>query len=237
MQDDQEEFKDYVDSGFQLSLTADGSPTLTQVGLEEEMHSRGGALSESNYIYKQASELFFRNIDSERPFEVCSIGLGLGYNEILSASVVAKNVKTHSRYQIRSYEKEGVLVDLFKKRIKAPHLYPRYWSLFKIDDQGSVISLLVDHLVHAGPFGRGSLKDIKKTPRLILFDAYSNKTSEELWSQPFLEDFLGKSGDGSVFATYASTGALNRALKNSNYRNLKKKGFLNKRESTLAIKE
>ncbi len=94
MKNDQEEFNDYLESGFEPILTKDGSFTLKKIGLVEEMHARGGALSESIFIYFYALEQFFKECKDGEEVEILSIGLGMGYNEILSACAYL-NTRVH----------------------------------------------------------------------------------------------------------------------------------------------
>lgn len=230
----QEEFKDYIEAGFKLVLTQDKSFSLMQEGLDEEMHARGGAVTESKYIYKEALDLFFK---SDCSGEVLSVGLGLGYNEILTAqSALSFKIKN---LEILSYEKEEFLREAFLRRLKEPELYPNYWgAILKSQEEiREVVEFLKAHLILNASFDEEAVLNLKQRRRAILFDAYSNKTSPELWGESFLDSFLLKSKKGSVLATYAATGVLNRALKKALFKNLKKKGFLNKRESTLAVKE
>ena len=69
---------------FSLYWTEDGSPTLEMSGLwSEAMHSRVGALSESLFIYGEAlKSLKDLKVDAR----ILSVGLGVGYNEWISAA-------------------------------------------------------------------------------------------------------------------------------------------------------
>ncbi len=72
---------------------------------------------------------------------------------------------------------------------------------------------------------------------IILYDAYSNNTSQDLWTEEFLNQFLTKSSsDCCSFATYAATGACKRALKLNGFKLQPKTGYAGKRESILAFK-
>ncbi len=79
---------------------------------------------------------------------------------------------------------------------------------------------------------------INKTFNVIFYDAFSSNTQSELWSEDFLTQFLSQFADPNfcVFSTYAKVGTLNRSLKANGFKFIPKKGFANKRESTLALK-
>jgi len=241
----QEEFSDYIEAGFRPVLTDDGSLSLQPVeafGVEQEqMHSRGGALSESIFIYLEALDYFFTEAEAAHGPVVESVGLGLGYNEILIAVSCFKNKRTDIR--LISYESERVLEPLFFKRLENPKSYPFYWKDFaaKFDfDRSLSLKELCDFLKEKiefkGPLEKNTIEKNEKERRLILFDAYSNKTTASLWTEDFLETYLATCKEGSVLATYAATGVLKRKLEDAGFKNLNKTGFLKKRQSTLAVK-
>jgi Uncharacterized conserved protein, COG4121 len=71
----------------------------------------------------------------------------------------------------------------------------------------------------------------------ILFDAYSSKTSQELWQEDYLTKLLEYySAEQCLFVTYASTGRLKRALKVAHFTLHYRPGFQGKKESTWATK-
>lgn len=232
------EYVDYVKIGFEPVLTEDGSYTLKQTSLEEEMHARGGAVSESYFIYYEALKSFFLSCKEGDSVEVISVGTGMGYNEVLTAAALLES-KVKIDLSVQSYEKEDVLIELFKKRFLSLSDFPYFWSTFsKIDlDSEKIAEILKAKVDFHSSFDEEALSKIKSSKKIILFDAYSNKTSEELWSEDFLKSLMAKCLKGSYFTTYAATGVLNRSLKSEGFKDLKRDGFLYKRESTLAVKE
>jgi tRNA U34 5-methylaminomethyl-2-thiouridine-forming methyltransferase MnmC len=71
----------------------------------------------------------------------------------------------------------------------------------------------------------------------ICFDAFSSKTSPDLWSEEFLKTFLTQASDEPcVLSTYACTGTLKRALNHAGFALTIRAGFANKRDSTFAVK-
>lgn len=237
MKNIQAEFADYLEAGFEAHLTLDGSCTLLQKNLNEEMHARGGAFSESVYIYKEAADLFFDLNKDEKIFSILSLGLGLGYNEVLTFISYTEK-KCRGSLKIDSYEKERVLEELFLKRLKNPDSFIQYWSSFRVYRKSlEKLKALETSIFFKGPFSIESLIDLKAQKRLILFDAYSAKTNCELWTDEVLSTLFSKCLEGSVVSTYAANSKLKKALKVAGFRNTFKKGFMKKRESTLAVKE
>ncbi len=148
------------------------------------------------------------------------------------------NTSLNLKLTILSFEKEKKLELLFKKRLLYFDKYPLFWKAFRIERAGilKTVGFLQDNLRMNRNFDENSLQNLGNVKRIVLFDAYSNKISKKLWSESFLENLMAKCKKGSLFTTYAATGVLNRTLRKSRFKNLKRKGFLYKRESTLAIK-
>ena len=95
---------------FSIITTKDESPTLRfkSKHAEESMHSHGGAFSETLYIYAEP----FQHLKGS-DLSVLSIGLGLGYNEILSVCEYL-NQNPQKEFYLESYEKEEFLIEQFR---------------------------------------------------------------------------------------------------------------------------
>jgi tRNA U34 5-methylaminomethyl-2-thiouridine-forming methyltransferase MnmC len=71
---------------------------------------------------------------------------------------------------------------------------------------------------------------------LFFFDAFSGKSTPELWTPEFLALFLQRvAQEKAVFATYACTGTLKRTLQTAGFVVEKRPGFQGKRDSTTAV--
>lgn len=231
----------------QIFITEDGSPTLIltyENGSAEKMHHSGGALSESFFIYHTALRTIFEH--GWRP-RILSLGLGLGYNELIAVGEMHKSEVAD--WRLWSFEIQDVLRSGFIK-----------WLEDSPTDLGDVYDQVL--LGVAGKLGM-TAEDLKiltvaavKSGKLILrgsfpaeagdmtactcvfYDAFSKKMDPDLWDEPQLRARLEKRlAPQCVLATYAATGVLNRILKSLGFRLLPRAGFLGKRESTLAIRE
>jgi len=87
-------------------LTGDGSPTLSMGPTWEAMHAEEGAFTERQYLYQPLVAKAFETV-GEPAF--LSLGLGLGYNELLVASEALKRGRKPAL--IASYESVGFLKD------------------------------------------------------------------------------------------------------------------------------
>lgn len=227
----------------EIQLTEDGSPTARHIidGISgEAMHHLGGALSETLYIYRPAIEWGFSQI--ARP-AVLSVGLGLGYNELITA---AYSVQSHKPFYLQSFESDEVLKIQFLKFLNEDMESDHYRAILKgvstqlkVDD-AQILSALRNALQTGSWVLRDALhgESIFDTRfDVILYDLYSAKTLESLWTEEFLIEFLRKVAHTScAFATYAAKGNLKRALRKNDFNVEIREGFQGKRQSTYATK-
>jgi len=234
--------------GFHFITTEDGSSSLrlgTTETQSEAMHSLKGAFSETVYIYGTAIE---RGIKEGFQPRVLSMGLGLGYVELLAAALF-----THSGvadFGGESFEIIPSLRDWFTSWLDDEDIPGDFQKAYdeieartcghlglKPGSAKSALSLAVRE-------GRWHLKEAL-TPStifegifgVICFDAFSSKSTPDLWSEEFLTQFLAKAAaPGCVLSTYACTGALKRALRNSGFVVEIREGFSSKRDSTFAVR-
>ncbi len=232
----------------EIFYTQDGSPTLSlkrDDGYVEKMHHSGGALSESLYIYRQAlSEALTR----EWPARVLSLGLGLGYNELITISDLRK--RGIDDFHIFSFEtvpqlREGFaawagggtggklafVLDQVCKQVAGAQEIPT--ALLKTWTREALAKRALE-LRTSFPEDSEGVAQIS----VCYYDAFSKKMNPELWSEDMLVQTLNRLlASHCIVTTYAATGALNRTLKHLGFCLLEKPGFSGKRESTLAIRD
>ncbi len=261
---------------FDKVQTGDGSPTLRLKDnhRNEIMHHSQGAYTETLTIYGKALQEATRLVSglattpspeaahSATPnsikLRVLSLGLGVGYNEMLVACMVGAKLDL-----LWTFESSTELVDHFvqwlqtSERGQATHSGPQdQWNQLYNEAsekfrcgftglQANTIPLQLANLLACGKWQiKGQLdgSSLSSSPpttdfHCLLYDAFSNRTSPELWTEDFLNLFIQKfAAKTCAFATYAATGALKRALKQNGFEVLKTPGFAGKRESTLAIR-
>ncbi len=112
-------------NGFEILWTGDGSPTLRSLLSPESMHHSGGAFEETQLIYGEPLRQVFAERESltQNKVSVLSVGLGLGYNEILTAiealESTSKNASKNNcmpdQVFLCSFESQQFLTDSFMK--------------------------------------------------------------------------------------------------------------------------
>lgn len=228
-------------TNYKVITTGDESPTLALPETWEPMHSLEGAFSETVYIYQPVIE---KALATSSPC-VLSVGLGLGYNELLTVALMLK--KGLTKTEIFSYEKEEFLITGFTK-----------WLNREPTDLSSIYDLILERICKHLSIEAQSLRHLAQqllekeslkllgplepeTPlpkaNALLFDAFSKKTSGSLWEKDYLDHFLTKTaGTPCWLSTYACTGDLYRLLVSHGFEAEKRKGFGKKRQSLFAAK-
>lgn len=232
--------KAYMAFEFKNIITGDQSPSLSLPPTWEAMHSLEGAFSETQYIYQPPIQLAFENVQHPT---FLSLGLGLGYNEILIVCESLIHKKTP--LLIRSFElvpelrecfihwiqdKDSVLNSVYAQILQ---LYAQKYSLPAQTIHNQLFDFLEKNILQIE--GAVTSQTDLSPMNCILFDAFCAKTSPDLWTSEFLHSFFKKAAASPCFmSTYACTGELRRALSGAGFDVEKRKGFAFKRESTFA---
>lgn len=203
------------------------------------MHHRGGAYSETQLIYGDPLRISIKG--GGRRF--LSLGLGLGYNEILVAVECLRHGISPRQMQLLSFESEEALRSGFIQWLQGQgdEIYDLVAGFFAFDIlkiKHFLLQALENHqwqLRHA--LDESSLSLLDSDFNCIFYDAFSSKTSPQLWTEEFLNLFFAKAcSEISVVSTYACTGALKRSIKNQGFELLLKPGFNGKRLRTMGIR-
>jgi hypothetical protein len=178
----------------EIFVTADGSPTLCFKrgdGYVEKMHHSGGALSESLYIYHQA---LLEGLKLG-PAKVLSVGLGLGYNELITAAEICRRGDTE--FRLWSFETLTALRDGFVAWITEdaqgplPSVFETvansvavHFSLAALDLKSTLkLAHSEGHWQMRGAFPQ-DLDGVMGN--VVYYDAYSRKMDPELWDEEAL---------------------------------------------------
>lgn len=227
---------------WRLVLTGDGSPSFALDTTEktELMHHRGGAYSETCYIYGPAIEAAMKLC---REPQVLSVGLGLGYNELLTACLALQNGKSQA-YRLQSFEVDSWLAEKFLNFIMGRDSGDPEMEVYRDMLSRFPEFPICESLRCAFAEKRWTLHGALESPAQIhggthsyLWDAFSQKTTPALWDQKFLEaSFQTGSREGQFVATYACNAALKKALREQGFQIQIRPGFQGKRECTWGTK-
>jgi len=228
----------------EIFYTGDGSPTLCFErgdGYREKMHHSGGALGESVYIYHGA---LLSVLEAGLVPQVLSVGLGLGYNEMLAQAELAARGLTG--YRIWSFEALPALREGFRGWIlgedagELARVFAQVCAMVSLQVPVSDLRAQLRASLSEGRLElRGSFPEEcgGVAANTVFYDAYSRKMDEGLWDEQMLtRTFERILLPDCALATYARTGNLNRSLRALGFRPSGKTGFAGKRESTMAFR-
>lgn len=238
----QQQLKEFTSIGFEIEVTEDGSPTLRLPNQGESMHHSGGAAAETNYIYGNVLNMGHQILRDS--CKTCVVGLGLGYIEISWAISLIKNGLSPSEsLSFHSFEVVPGLIENFCSWLHSKKAHPVYDLIVeKLDPNisNSEVKEVLQNALKAGSSLNGNFTDLsghREKYNVICYDAFSKKTSENLWLADFLEKFFKTySASDCVVTTYACTGVFRKALQEQNFQFFKRPGFCGKRDSSLAVK-
>lgn len=214
----------------QLVETGDGSHSLYVTDLDEQYHSRHGAIQESLHVFI-AMGLAAREEDQLRILE---IGFGTGLNAWLTAEKA--DGKTITYIGIDAYpltldeasslnytsEYEGDQ-DLFQWLHEAP------WETINQHPDHPRFRL---HKKHS----RIEEFELTEPVQLIYFDAFAPEKQPELWTDEIFEKMFRLLTPGGTLVTYSAKGEVRRTMIRTGFQIEKLPGPPGKREMLRAMK-
>lgn len=214
----------------------------------ELMHSVDGAFSETLYLYEDVVKYVFNHVENDKNCHFLSLGLGMGYVEMLVCAYAIKNFP-NKNFTIFSFEKEKELKDFFIKFVFDENIP----QIFK-DTYVDIMQIFCNYYGLKTEELKLQLKNKIENKQIILydeynlqtnlnssinglfFDAFSFNTSPELWADELLEKILSSCENCAAFATYASRTHLKKLLLAHGFKLEKKQGYGGKKESTFACR-
>jgi hypothetical protein len=229
--------------------TKDNSISVSLKSSEEDtelMHSVDGAFSETVYLYEDIVKYALEQNIQNPVF--LSLGLGLGYVEILVCCALLKQ-NSNQNITVFSYEKKEDLTNFFRcyfmgQDIPKPFFecYEDILSKFATHydlPKNSIFDAVKKRLFREEILLKSSFHQetkIEKPLNGLFFDAFSIKTSPDLWEEELIRKILGSCAPKASFATYACRSLLKSLLCEYQFTLHKKKGYGGKKQSTFATR-
>lgn len=213
-----------------LFYTEDGSPSLKLEGLEEQYHSKHGALQESRYVYlEKGLEAIYKTVQ-RTPLFVLEMGFGTGLNALLTAFFAKAHQLPIDYTGIEGYPLEeewkelkygAVLPDHHEGNRLYTKLHQAPW------EEKSVLTPWFSLCKHKLLF-----EDFtpRKTYDLIYYDAFGARVQPELWTESIFRNMYDALNCGGVLVTYSAKGSVRRILQNLGFRVERLPGPPGKRE-------
>ncbi len=218
----------------ELLKTADGSTTIHLPEINEQYHSKHGAIQESKHVFikkglDKVSEL-------EKNISILEIGFGTGLNALLTyfeakTNALVINYTTVEAFPVVDSEWKalnyGALVDGKKGQEVFYNLHEVPW------EEKNKISDFFDITKQEKKFE--NITDSNKYD-LVYFDAFGARVQPELWTETIFEIMYQAMKTNGVLVTYSAKGSARRAMQAVGFTVERLEGPPGKREMLRAIK-
>jgi tRNA U34 5-methylaminomethyl-2-thiouridine-forming methyltransferase MnmC len=217
-----------------LVETEDGSHSLFVPALDEQYHSRHGAIQESRHVFLQMG--FAPAIIGKTQLRILEIGLGTGLNALLTA------VEAHALHVTVHY----CAIEAY------PLTAAEVGSLNYPTEIGGVETQSYWDRIHTAPWAawagihpqfylqkleqRLEAMVVEETVDLIYFDAFAPDKQPELWTEEVFGRMYGCLNPGGLLLTYCAKGAVRRAMQAAGFTVERIPGPPGKREMIRASK-
>jgi len=219
----------------ELLQTADGSTTIHLPEINEQYHSKHGALQESKYVFIKMGLEFVALHKQE--LAILEIGFGTGLNALLTAFEGNNNNNLQINYTaVEAYPvaisewsamNYGELVDSQKGRKLFELLHDSKWE--------EMVTITKNFKIHKQERKFENIVD-KNQYDLIYFDAFGARVQPELWTESIFEIMYKSMKKDGVLVTYSAKGSARRAMQTVGFSVERLEGPPGKREMLRATK-
>ncbi len=220
----------------EIITTADGSTTIHLPELNEQYHSKHGAVNEAKHVFiKEGLHNLLRTRDFE-VLHVLEIGFGTGLNALITY-VEAEQIKQNIAY---------VGVEAYPVVFEEAKLM-NYSEILEVPDMETVFDKMHQSLWET-PKAISSKFSLTKRKQffgdiedenvydLIYFDAFGARVQPELWTIEIFGKMYNALTQGGVLVTYSAKGSVRRAMQEVGFEVERLPGPPGKREMLRATK-
>lgn len=220
----------------ELLKTDDGSMTIHLPDINEQYHSKHGALQEANHVFLKMGLQPLIGEFKNSPLSILEIGFGTGLNCLITHAEAKKNNLTIDYTAVEAFP---VTTEEWKAM--------DYGKLLGIDEADEVFKKM-----HQLPWEsketldaffmltkqKKEFKEIKdeKTYNLIYFDAFGARVQPELWTEAIFQLMYNSLKNNGVLVTYSAKGSVRRAMQAVGFTVERLEGPPGKREMLRATK-
>ena len=220
----------------ELLKTDDGSMTIHLPDINEQYHSKHGALQEANHVFLKMGLHPIMDLYKNKPLSILEIGFGTGLNCLITYVEAKKSNLSIDYTAVEAFPVSmeewqamgyGQLMgipetdDIFKRMHQLP---------WESKEQLDVSFLLTKQ--------QKDFKDIvdNKLYNLIYFDAFGARVQPELWTERIFLLMYTALKDNGVLVTYSAKGSVRRAMQAVGFSVERLQGPPGKREMLRATK-
>ncbi len=221
----------------EIIKTSDGSTTIHFPEINEQYHSKHGAINEANHVFIKHGLNHILNSKTYPVVHILEIGFGTGLNAFLTYLETQKNNQYVTYTGIEAYpikEEEIRLlnyVDILSEKPNTTAFKELHRVDWEIENKISPLFSLIKK--------KQFFQDITDTDSfdLIYFDAFGARVQPELWSQDIFQKMYDALHLYGVLVTYAAKGSVRRAMQKVGFVVERLPGPPGKREMLRATKQ
>jgi tRNA U34 5-methylaminomethyl-2-thiouridine-forming methyltransferase MnmC len=219
-----------------LTITKDGSHTISIPEMNVSYHSHHGAIQESQHVFIDAGLKYYHSLHSGKAIRIFEMGFGTGLNALLTFIAVSELdiPAEYTALELFPLEKEKIDALNYDKQvnvINAPDIFQQMhaaaWNRKVNISTGFSIGKINADLVHWKP---------AQGYDLIYYDAFAPSAQPQLWSADIFIKLYSMLSTGGILVTYCSKGDVRRAMQSAGFLVTKLPGPPGKREMVRAVK-
>ena len=217
-----------------IIITDDGSTTIHLPDLDEQYHSKHGAIQEAYHVYINTGLEYLLKQSQPKPLKILEIGFGTGLNAFITLLEADKNKIPISftgveAYPISSLEIEKLNYPLLLNSTEA------YFKKLHQSEWEKQISISTHFSILKRKQFFSEITD-KNNFHLIYFDAFGARVQPELWTEQIFKKMYTALKKGGVLVTYSAKGSVRRAMQTVGFEVERLPGPPGKREMLRARK-
>jgi tRNA U34 5-methylaminomethyl-2-thiouridine-forming methyltransferase MnmC len=231
----------------EIITTGDGSKTIHMPDLNEQYHSKHGALQEALHVFiEMGLEHFLKVTNSQadlsslkgkryfhlEPLQILEYGFGTGLNAMLTAQQEYHIPMVYTAVEAFPINEEEVLEMDYGQFLKDQPLYEALHQSGWEENQE-----ITSHLTLCKQQKTFEKIENKDQFDLIYFDAFGPRTQPELWTEAIFNAAYKALKNGGVLTTYCAAGQVRRNMQIAGFMVERLPGPPGKREMLRATKK
>ena len=217
-----------------IIITDDGSTTIHLPDLDEQYHSKHGAIQEAYHVFVNTGLGYLLKQMQPNPLKILEIGFGTGLNAFITLLEADKNKIPISFTGVEAYPISSLEI----QKLNYPLLLNSTEAYFKKLHQSQwkkQISISTYFSILKRKQFFSEIND-KNNFHLIYFDAFGARVQPELWTEQIFKKMHTALKKGGVLVTYSAKGSVRRAMQTVGFEVERLPGPPGKREMLRAHK-
>lgn len=218
----------------EIIITEDGSSTIHLPDLNEQYHSKHGAIQEAYHVFiKHGLHYFLKskfNTKNQTEVTILEIGFGTGLNSFISLLEAEKLNVDINYIGVEAYPVLMQEINLLN--------YPEVLNVIERDNLFKKIHKITWNEIHEITSQFSLTKQQKlfteiedeNTCHIIYFDAFGARVQPELWTETIFKAMYKALKSKGVLVTYSAKGSVRRAMQSVGFKVEKLPGPPGKRE-------